>query len=85
MPQDPDYFSLFPMEKEAEMATIPATPPAAATPPIDVVQLSSDTESGVHTNDNGEEEREVEGEGESIADRVAARHRAHYTSFGDLL
>ena len=95
-PKDCEYFSLFPMEEGA--AATPSVPPVPAaapansppslppsgTPPIDVVQLSSDTESGVHEDD--EEEGEVEGElGESIADRVAARHRAHFASFGDLL
>ena len=89
VPRDPEYFSLFPMHEETTVARIPATQnphaPPAAPPPIDVIQLSSDTESGVNDDDNGEAEREVEGEGESIADRVAARHRAHYASFGDLL
>ena len=56
----------------------------ATTPPIDVIQLSSDTESGV--NNDEDEEGEVERElGESIADRVAGRRRAHFASFGDLI
>ena len=49
-----------------------------------MIQLYSDTKSGV--NNDEDEEREVEGEtGESIADRVAARHCAHFASFDDLL
>ena len=97
VPCDNEYFSLFPMEEEAAAARPSATPtPAAApansplsllpatTPPIDVIQLSSDTESGV--NETDDEEGEVQRDlGESIADRVAARRRAHYASFGDLL
>ena len=97
VPCDSEYFSLFPMEEEAAAARPSATPtPAAApassppsllpaiTPPIDVIQLSSDTESGV--NETDDEEGEVQRDlGESIADRVAARRRAHYASFGDLL
>ena len=69
-------------------AAAPAnSPPSllpATTPPIDVIQLSSDAESGV--NETDDEEGEVERElGESIADRVAARRRANMASFGDLL
>ena len=96
VPRDNEYFSLFPMEGEeaarAFATPIPTRAPAnsppslllATTPPIDVIQLSSDTESGVHEAD--EEEGEVQGVlGESIADRVAARRRAHFASFGDVL
>ena len=97
VPKDYEYFSLFPLEEEAAARTpsvqpVPAAVPSnsppsllpSRTPPIDVVQLSSDTESGA--NEDEDEEGEVEGElGGSIADRVAARHRAHFASFGDIL
>ena len=97
VPRDDDFFTLFPMC--GAPSTIPLTPstatasPAATPPslsllptlppPIDVIQLSSDTESGV---DGGEEdgESEVQRE-ESISDRVAARRRAQFASFGDVL
>ena len=54
---------------------------------MDAIQLSSDTESGAD-DDNEEDEDEVDGEpsqGESIADRVAARRRANFAAFGDVL
>ena len=68
-------------------------PPAAAQPslsflpapssPIEAIQLSSDTESGVH---GGEEDGESEAQREeSISERVAARRRAQFASFGDVL
>ena len=96
-PRDSDYFTLFPIGDGA--ATKPPTPNSSATPtdslppllqptsPIDAIQLSSDTESGAG-DDNEEDEGEVDGEpneGESIADRVAARRRATFAAFGDVL
>ena len=71
----------------------PAAPPAAAQPspsllpnpssPIDAIQLSSDSKSGVH--EGGEDnESEVQRE-ESIPHRVAIRRRAQFASFGDIL
>ena len=97
VPQDADYFSLFPMGG-ASPAVPRAPSPAAAQPaaaqpslsllpapssPIDAIQLSLDTESGVHGGDE-DGESEVQRE-ESIADRVAARRRAQFASFGDIL
>ena len=98
-PVDTDYFSLFPDDEEPAPATPPATPtpdevvptpaPAVLLPPatpIDVIQLSSDTESGATNVDENEGEVSwATTEGESIADRVSARRRAHLASFGDLL
>ena len=97
-PRDADYFSLFPMEDEAAPA-LPTSPPDSVEPavppppsllppvtPIDMIQLSSDTESGA--DGNNEHEGEVDGvqsNGDSIADRVSARRRAHFASFGDVL
>ena len=97
VPLDDDFFTLFPMggaPSKVPPTPSPAAGPPAATqpllsllpalpPPIDVIQLSSDTESGVH---GGEEdgESEVQRE-ESISDRVAARRREQFASFGDVL
>ena len=94
-PKDTDFFSLFPIEDE-EAPTSPATPAASPGPPptslpppvtpIDVVQLSSDTESGADgDNDNEGEVDWVTTEGEIIADRVSARRRANLATFGDVL
>ena len=99
-PLDADYFTLFPDEEEESSPilappTPTSTPAVAAVPPptqlpivtpIDVVQLSSDTESGA--DGDNEEEGEVDWvttEGESIADRVSARRRANLATFGDVL
>ena len=97
VPLDDDFFTLFPMG--GAPSAVPPTPsPAASTqaaiqpsfpllpappPPIDVIQLSSDIESGVHGGDE-DGESEVQRE-ESISDRVAARRRAQFASFGDVL
>ena len=97
---DADFFSLFP-DGEEESAPISATlaptsaPAVAAVPPptqlptvppIDVIQLSSDTESGGDGDNEGEGEVDwVTTEGESIADRVLARRRANLATFGDVL
>ena len=99
VPRDDDFFTLFPMggapstiSQAPPTASQPADP-AAAQPstslipppssPIDAVQLSSDSESGVHeeSEDNASEEQREE----SIADRVASRRRAQFASFGDIL
>ena len=52
----------------------------AILPPFDVIQLSSDSESGVNLGNDldadGGNETNGGGGAESIADRVAARHRA---------
>ena len=66
-----------------------AAPPSsplllASPPPIDAIQLSSDTESGVHGNTEDDEE-DVQQREESIADRVSARRRAQLATFGDIL
>ena len=96
-PRDSDFFTLFPMEDGA--AVPPSTPTISAAPadspppllqpasPIDAIQLSSDSESGAD-DDNNEDEEEDDGEptqAESIADRVAARRRANFAAFGDVL
>ena len=100
-PRDQDFFTLFPIEDEEAPAfptspAPPTTPAASAEPPptslpqtvnpIDVVQVSSDTESGV--DGDNEDECEVDWvttEGESIADRVSTRRRANLATFGDVL
>ena len=74
---------------QSETAIPPPTLLLQPVTPSDAIQLSSDSESGAQ-NDNGEdkEEGEVDGGtniGISIADRVAARRRAHFVSFGDVL
>lgn len=99
-PRDDDYFSQFPVDEEAAATpTTPASPStlakSAATPPpsllppvtpIDAIQLSSDTELGAHNDEEDDDEGEVSGGmGESIADRVASRRRAHFAAFGDVL
>ena len=95
-PRDSDYFTLFPMGGGAPSVS-PAIPPLARTPttpsllpapliPIDAIQLSSDTESGVNGHmEDAEEEVQGRQREESIADRVAARRRAQFASFGDVL
>ena len=97
VPQDADYFTLFPMGGAPPAVPPPPSPtvapPVAAAPPlsllldpsplIDPIQLSSDTESGVHGGDE-DGGSEVERE-ESIAERVFARHRAQLASFGGAL
>ena len=94
-PLDDDFFTLFPMGGvPSAVPTTPSPAPAPPAPPplsflpaplpyIDVIQLSSDTESGVHGGDE-DGESEVQRE-ESIFDRVAARRRAQFASFGDVL
>ena len=99
VPKDDDFFTLFPIG-EAPPAVSPAPPttsqpadPAATQPslsllpapssPIDAIQLSSDSESGVH--EDAEDTASEEQREESIADRVAARRRAQFASFGDIL
>lgn len=89
-PPDADFFSLFPSEDQAQPASQPATPTIIPSlTPIDVVQLSSDTESGVHGNGGDNLSNESDGDGgngdESIAERVAARRRALLAHFGDFL
>ena len=69
--------------KSAPANTSPVSTPTTVAPP-DVIQLSSDTESGGDADD-ANSEGEVTMDDESIADRVAARHRAHFASFDDLL
>lgn len=97
VPRDSDYFTLFPMvEVQGAQGASPATSPPSATPPtssplpassspIDAIQLSSDTESGVNGNDEDDEGEVNQEREESIADRVAARRRAQLASFGDIL
>ena len=88
-----DYFSLFPNDEEPAPDAPPATPiiPVASVPPpagvpppvtpIDVIQLSTDAESGADGDDDNEREVDwVTTQGESIADRVAAKRRAHLAS-----
>ena len=50
-----------------------------------MIQLSDDTESGVDKNNKDHEVDWVTTKGENIADRVSARRRAHFASFGDVL
>ena len=91
-PQDADFFTHFPINDDVEDSpTTSATPkspnlPAElplhslppSVPPIDVIQVSSDTEAGAEDDDDSEEAAAVQGrELDSIADRVAARRRAH--------
>ena len=97
VPQDAYYFTLFPMGGAPPAVPPPPSPavaPSVAAPPpvsllldppplIDAIQLSSDTESGVNGNEE-ETESEVQRE-DTIADRVAARRRAQFASFGDIL
>ena len=88
--RDDDFFTLFPTDDDDAAPTIlvdtPAAvvpPPAAVPPPvtpIDVIQLSSDS-----GEENEGEVDWVTTEGESIADKVSARRRAHLASFGDVL
>ena len=96
-PQDSDFFCLFPCDEETEEPAIspapshvPATQPPIPViiPSVDIIQLSSDTESGNHMatdNDDTNGDDAIDGGGdESIADRVAARHRAMYGGIVDL-
>ena len=96
VPRDSDFFNLFPMGEGQPKApsavpirAVVPTPPSPTPPsssPIDAIQLSSDTESGVHDT-SGHEEAAVDTpqREESIADRVALRRRAQFASFGDVL
>ena len=97
VPQDADYFTLFPMGGAPPVVPPPPSPAVASVvaaptplsllldppPLIDAIQLSSDTESGVHGGDE-DGGSEVQRE-ESIADMVSARRRAQLASFGDVL
>lgn len=88
---DDDAAPAIPVDTPAAVVPPPAAvvpPPAAVPPPvspIDVVQLSSDTESGAGGEEDEGEVDWVTTETESIADRVSARRRAHLASFGDVL
>ena len=98
LPPDAEFFTLFPSsDDDPAQPAIRAIPtqPLVPTParhlgvtPIDVIQLSSDTESGAHSQED-DDEQEVDGggvdENESIADRVAARRRAHFVGWDELL
>ena len=92
-PRDSDFFTLFPMGGSTQEAP-PAVPSRAIVPspptqapasssPIDAIHLSSDSESGVH--EDAEDTASEEQREESIADRVAARRRAQFASFEDIL
>lgn len=96
-PHDSDFFCLFPCDEETEKPAggptpshVPATQPPIPLnpPPVDIIQLSSNTESGEHMvtdDDDAYGDDVVDGGGdESIADRVAARHRAMYGGIVDL-
>lgn len=97
-PVDSDFFTIFPEvddDDDAPPATpSPTAPPLATTPqaliplpipPISVVELSDDTDVGGDAGNENDEASWVGDEDESIADRVAARRRAHFASFGDVL
>ena len=96
-PRDEDFFTLFP-DDDDEVPTPPAPPaaipdaiipspthPPNPVPPIDVVQLFDDTKLGTDSDAEAEEVDWVATQGESIADRVSAKRRAQFASFGDLL
>lgn len=93
-PRDDDFFTYFPDEDDAAPAPVPQPPLANDPPPtslphpitpIDVIQVSDDTELGVDNDNEDEEVDWVTTQEESIADRVSARRRAHFASFGDVL
>lgn len=97
-PRDSDFFTLFPSdeptEEPASSPTVSHVPPhlpaqPAILPPFDVIHLSSDSESGINlSNDldaDGGDETNGGGGAESIADRVAARHRALFGSNQNIL
>ena len=86
----PDAPPATPVILVAAVPPVASVPPPAAVPPpvtpIDVIQLSTDAESGADGDDDNEREVDwVTTQGESIADRVAAKRRAHLASFGDIL
>ena len=97
-PTDADFFTLFPSsDDEPTQPAVPAIPTHSHVPaatgdldvsPIHVIPLSSDSESGVRTQEDNNEE-EVDGraghENESIAHRVTARRRAHFVGLNELL
>ena len=96
-PHDSDFFCLFPCDEETEKPAggptpshVPDTQPPIPLnpPPVDIIQISSNTESGEHVVTNDDDaygDDVVDGGGdESIADRVAARHRAIYGGIVDL-
>ena len=88
---DDDAAPAIPVDTPASVLPPPVAivPPLAAVPPpvtpIDVIQLSSDIKSDAGGEENEGEVDWVTTEGESIADRVLARRRAHLASFGDVL
>ena len=91
-PRDDDFFTYFPDEDDAAPVPRPPLandPPPTSLPhpitPIDMIQVSDDTELGVDNDNEDEEVDWVTTQEESIADRVSARRRAHFASFGDVL
>ena len=98
LPADADFFSLFPSSDDAPDqpgippdSVSPSSPPRPSRPLAislsPVIELSSDSESNQQEEEDAEQE--VEGGGvhadESIAHRVAARRRALFVGFDDLL
>ena len=99
LPTDADFFTLFPSSDDApDQPGIPldSIPPSVPPPPSKplaispnpVIELSSDSESNQPVDEH-DDNQEVDGGGvnddESIAGRVAARRRALFVGFDELL